>query len=203
MAFPPELVFAIGVSGVTARKTGNARDSYNRASQNVARILERWQKESGRSDETLAAAIASSPEAADRLRGLLHAEADAALLNRLEQFVEESTVLIPRAADQFARGDFAGFGETVARSQELAERHLRNQVPETIALARSARDTGALAASAFGAGFGGSVWALVERNSAPSFLDRWQNAYAAECPGPAAAKSAFFLTRPGPGALRV
>ncbi len=47
------------------------------------------------------------------------------------------------------------------RSQEAAERWLGNQIPETIALARLARHVGATAASAFGAGFGGSVWALV------------------------------------------
>ena len=39
---------------------------------------------------------------------------------------------------------------------------LGNQVPETIALARAALAHGAFAACSFGAGFGGSVWALVE-----------------------------------------
>ena len=60
----------------------------------------------------------------------------------------------------------AAFGDLVDRSQQLAERRLGNQVPETIELARSARELGARAASAFGAGFGGSVWALVSRADA-------------------------------------
>jgi len=38
---------------------------------------------------------------------------------------------------------------------------LGNQIPQTIFLAKTARQLGAVAASAFGAGFGGSVWALV------------------------------------------
>ena len=46
------------------------------------------------------------------------------------------------------------------RSQESAERLLGNQVPETAVLVASARAFGAFASSAFGAGFGGSVWAL-------------------------------------------
>ena len=45
---------------------------------------------------------------------------------------------------------------------------LENQVPQTIGLARSARQCGAAAASAFGAGFGGSVWALVGAARPPS-----------------------------------
>ena len=79
-----------------------------------------------------------------------------------------------------------GFGVTVARSQDLAGRLLRNQVPETEALVRTARELGAWAASAFGAGFGGSAWALIEQSRGRAFLEQWQNAYAAACPSVAA-----------------
>jgi galactokinase len=200
VAFPAGLVFAIGVSGVAARKTGEARDDYNRASRQAAAVLERWQTGTGRQDSSLAAAIASSSDAPDRLRGLLGA--DRALVDRFEQFVEESTRLVPAAADELARGDLYGFGDTVARSQQLAEERLCNQVPETVALARTAREHGAWAASAFGAGFGGSVWALVDQSGAPAFLDRWQKAYRTAYPV-ASARSRFFLTTPGPGVVRL
>ena len=54
-----------------------------------------------------------------------------------------------------------------------------------MALARAAREHGALAASSFGAGFGGSVWALVERAAAEDFATRWhQDAFVAD-PGTA------------------
>jgi galactokinase len=185
---------------VAARKTGQARDDYNRASRNAGRVLERWRNGSGRRDETLAAAIASSGDAPARIRVLLDREPE--LLDRYDQFLEESTRLVPGAGDALERGDLDSFGRTVARSQELAETSLRNQVPETVALARAAREHGALAASAFGAGFGGSVWALVEQSAAHAFLDRWQNAYRTMCPG-AASRSRFFLTRPGPAAVRL
>ena len=194
-----EWVFAVGVSGVAARKTGEALDDYNRASRSVQRILDRWRLESGREDPSLGAAIASAPDAVERLRTLLGRE-DRGLVDRLNQFVEESTVLIPAAGEQLAAGDLTAFGATVARSQELAEQLLRNQVPETVTLARDARSLGAAAASAFGAGFGGSVWALVEKSAAPAFLDRWQNAYAVAHPA-SAAKSTFFLSGAGAGAF--
>lgn len=200
IAFPEELIFAIGVSGVAASKTGEARHDYNRASRNAGRMLERWRTGTGRRDETLAAAIASSAGAPARLRAMLEGEPE--LLDRYDQFLEESTRLVPEAGDALERGDLDRFGLTVARSQELAETRLRNQVPETMALARAAREQGALAASAFGAGFGGSVWALVEQSSAHAFLDRWQNAYRTTCPD-AAERSRFFLTRPGPAAVRL
>jgi galactokinase len=200
IAFAPELTFAIGVSGVAARKTGEARDHYNRASRNAARVLERWREATGRRDDTLAAAVSSSTDAPERVRALLADRGE--LLDRFNQFVEESTELVPAAADELDRGDLDGLARTVARSQELAERLLRNQVPETVALVRTAREHGAAAASAFGAGFGGSVWALVEQSRAQSFLDRWQNAYHAACPA-AALRSRFFLTRPGPPVVRL
>ena len=192
------LVFAIGVSGVAARKTGEARDDYNRASRVAGQVFERWLESTGRRDESLAAAISSSGDAADRLRAMLGGDQE--LLDRFDQFFEESTRLVPTAADQLERGDLEGLGVTVARSQDLAGRLLRNQVPETEALVRTAREHGAWAASAFGAGFGGSAWALVEQSRGRAFLDQWQNSYAATCPS-VAGRSRFFLTRPGPAVV--
>jgi galactokinase len=198
--FPAGLVLAIGVSGVAARKTGQARDDYNRASRNAARVLELWRHATGRRDETLSGAASSSADAPLRMRDLLRG--DQVLLDRFNQFVEESLELVPAAADELAAGDLDALGRTVARSQELAERLLRNQVPETVALVKSAREHGAWAASAFGAGFGGSVWALVDASGAHTFLDRWQNAYRTACPS-AATRSRFFLTKPGPAVVRL
>ncbi len=90
------LVFAIGVSGVAASKTGEARDDYNRASRVAGQVFERWLEATGRRDESLAAAISSSDDAADRLRAML--SGDQELLDRFDQFLEESTRLVPTAA---------------------------------------------------------------------------------------------------------
>jgi galactokinase len=201
LVLSPEWVIAIAVSGVRAQKTGNAQEDYNRAARGVERILELWQHASGRSDATLADALASARDAGARIRAIVSAE-EPPLVDRFDHFVEESLVLVPDAGDALERSDLDAFGATVARSQDLAERLLGNQVPETIALARLARDCGARAASAFGAGFGGSVWALVERDDAERFLDRWRTEYTLAHPEPAA-RAVFFLTRPGPSALRI
>ena len=107
--------------------------------------------------------------------------------------------MLPAAVEALTAGRLADFGVLVDRSQRAAEELLGNQVPETIALARLARELGAHAASAFGAGFGGSVWALVDATGADAFRENWLAAYAARHPVPAA-RAAAFVTRPGPGA---
>jgi len=141
-----------------------------------------------------------------RLRAVVAAAGDRdapadVLLARLDQFIAETRVIIPAAADALAAGDLAAFGSAVDRSQALAERALGNQVEETVFLARSARELGAAAASAFGAGFGGSVWALVGEADAARFLDAWRAAYVERFPA-RAADARFLTTRAGPPALR-
>ena len=200
ITFDDRLVFVVGVSGVRAQKTGSARENYNRAARAAAAILEIWRSQTGRDDETLAAAIAAAPDAAGLIRRALADRAD--LVDRFDHFVEETVTIVPSAADRLAAGDLDGFGAVVDRSQRLAEQLLRNQVPETIALARLARQHGAIAASAFGAGFGGSVWAMVEARDAARFTEKWQNAYRDTHPG-AARLASFFATRPGPPAFAV
>ena len=82
----------------------------------------------------------------------------------------ESRTIVPGAGDALRDGDLTRFGALVDRSQEAAGAWLGNQVPETACLAREARRLGAAAASAFGAGFGGSVWALVAEDACGEFL---------------------------------
>jgi galactokinase len=202
----------VASSGVVAEKTGGALALYNRQARRVHALLGRWRAATGRGDATLGAALASSPDALELLRGIVRDPAvgngasdgfDATdLLARLEQFAMESEVLVPTAGDALEQGDLAALGALVDRSQRGAELLLDNQVPETIHLALSARSLGAAAASAFGAGFGGSVWALVRRDDAERFSRCWLEAYAEWFPDQAP-RATFFLTNPGPAAMRL
>ena len=96
--------------------------------------------------------------------------------------------------------DLAAFGDICDRSQLLSDIGLENIVAETRWLPAKARELGAAAASAFGAGFGGSVWALVERAKAPAFLDAWRAAYEAAFPD---LRGEFFLTEACDGAKEI
>jgi galactokinase len=195
-------VFAIGVTGVSAAKTGDALAKYNRASLISSEVLAMWRSVTGRDDPTLMAAATSSASAPDQMREALKKSLSSSftaeeLLNRFEQFRAECLDIIPGVAEALASGDVQRIGEMVDRSQLGAERGLGNQVPETITLARLARELGAVAASAFGAGFGGSVWALVNTDNAEEFRSKWADQYRSRFPESAAA-SEFFLTCAGP-----
>lgn len=196
LAAPAEMALVIGVSGVTAAKAGAARVDYNRAAAATAEILSTWNEASGRQDATLAAALAAG--AYEPLLALL----PDLLRARLEQFHHESDVWIPAAAFAAREGDWQSFGEFVACSQAGAEAALGNQIPETVALAASARRLGAVAASAFGAGFGGSVWALARRGEAAAFRAAWQREYQ-KAFAARAGESLFFESAAGPAALQI
>ncbi len=202
--FPGRFMLAVGASGIAAEKAGSARGDYNRISLAAKRILEIWRASTGRDDGSLAAASQGALEPGGIREALLRSASEdhLYLADRLDQFLEESTVIIPSAADALARHDLVEFGKLVDRSQRAAERLLRNQIPETIALVRMARELGALAASAFGAGFGGSVWALVEGDQAQEFIFRWAERYRTDFPV-SAGRASFFLMLPGPPALHL
>ncbi|HUT89304.1 MAG TPA: galactokinase family protein [Thermoguttaceae bacterium] len=204
---PEGCTFAIGTCGVVAEKTGAAMDKYNAASRLASAIAELWRSETGRDDPHLAAVLASAPDAANRLRNVVATAGEEfpepeALHNRLRHFLVENEEILPAAGDALARGDVTGFGQLVDRSQQAAEELLGNQIPQTCFLAKSARQCGAAAASAFGAGFGGSVWALIEKSQTEPFLAAWAEAYRAKFPEDAEAAS-FFATTAGPAAFQV
>jgi galactokinase len=124
-------------------------------------------------------------------------------VDRFCQFVLESEKIIPAAGDALERGDLRAFGALVDESQNAAEIGLGNQIPETIELARMARELGAVAASSFGAGFGGSVWAMVSQADAEEFCEQWKEKYFARFSGADMERSEFFVTAPGPGLLKL
>ena len=191
--FPEDRVFAVATSGVPAEKTAGARERYNRAAQAAGEILRRWQELSGETRTSLGEVLARAPGAAERLSRAL--EAAPRLRERLIQFAAETEELVPAAGDALEAGDLERFGELAERSAELGDRGLGNQVPETLHLHRSARRLGAAAASPFGAGFGGSVWALVGSAEAAGFLAAWREDYRAAFPHRETG-SDFFAARP-------
>jgi len=205
VAMPDGHRLLIATSGIAAEKTGAARARYNQAAAKAAAVLALWNRDTGRQDRSLAEAVASGSGAAQHLRGLLRLAADGdgtALTDRFEQFQTESEMIIPAAAEALAEENFASLGALVDLSQECAERLLGNQIAETSALARSARELGATAASAFGAGFGGSVWALVDERRAERFQADWARAYRRAFPE-AAGRAEIFVTRAGPATMRL
>lgn len=208
VAFPPSYTFVIASSGVVAEKTGAAMEAYNRASRLAGLAAQVWREATGRDDPHLAAAIASCLGDTAEVRRVLGAASlagldvkHAELLMRFEHFCRENEQVQPAAVAALQSGDMLAFGRAVEESQAEAEL-LGNQIFETRSLAAEAGKLGAIAASAFGAGFGGSVWALVEESQADEFRTAWQEFYAREHAEHEQAAQ-FFLTGSGPAAMRI
>jgi galactokinase len=173
----------------------------------AAAAAQAWRAATGRDDPHLAAAVESPGFSAERMvevllgaTGMPFSPDD--LCRRFEHFYLEHVVLLPAAVEALRIGDVAAFGDLFDRSQEGADQLLKNQIEETVFLARQARTLGAVAASAFGAGFGGSVWALVQEGDAAGMQAAWKARYAEVFPR-AAGKASFFEERPGPAAFEL
>ena len=204
---PAGWTFVVGSSGVRAEKAGAQLASYNALAAAPRRLVELWAAATGGAGmpATLADIVDGEPDAVFRLREVVrqHAPDEAEwLLGRLAQFVAESGEIVPGACAALGRGDIAGFAELVRRSQHYAEEVLRNQIPETAFLVQSALALGAAAASGFGAGFGGSVWALVRDGDAERFTGAWGAAYTDRFPMHSDT-STFFITPASAPAARL
>jgi len=198
VAVPEQWRFVLTPCGVPAQKAGTSREAYNRLAAGTGVLLDLWNTESSDTAPSLAAAlstgsaggktIVTSPAAVAHLRALIRRSSipgwpHDALERRLDHFVREDA-RIPEALDAFRHGDTARLGALADGSQEDAEKLLGNQIPQTRALARTARERGAFAACSFGAGFGGSLWALVEHDRAGAFADGWHPGAFLAMPGP-------------------
>ena len=206
-------VFVIGVSGVIAAKSGAAMERYNRVARTARRLVDAWNA----THEGHATTLADAFEAAagtgaptdvpgaliDAARLVADNEFSSAHLEaRLQQYFDETCRYVPRAADALARRALVEFGDIVAASQAGAERALENQIAETVSLVRLARELGAVAASAFGAGFGGSVWAVVRASEAERFSSHWRERYTA-AHRTAGRRAQFFFTEPSAPAFEL
>jgi len=207
MAFPSGYILAIASSGVAAEKTGAARAKYNRASRLASKVAEIWRKQTDREDAHMAAMLETSANEVGTIKRILQSYdgedfTGRELLSRFEQFYGEHVEIVPSAGDALENQDLSSFVLAADRSQFLTETLLGNQVPETIFLAHSARESGALAATAFGAGFGGSVWALIEQKNSELFLNEWEQCYTKKF-SQHNERAEFFITRAGPAAFSI
>jgi galactokinase len=261
---PSNLVFVIAYSGARAEKAGQETDAsvgYNDASMMAKNAFKAYITCSAaqadfddveRKLQTLADSIRyewkkqgirrSSPSSGDQIKKSIASkilsgakvEESRSLVERFEQFYDESELLVPAAAHCLANSDQLHLlGPIVDKSHTMAVNILRNQIAETAWLPLWARGIEhqfrtkptlyvddstnqnvnettktpqritAIAASAFGAGFGGSCWALVKRDEAEEFATQWRNAYDDTFSPKDDDLREFFITEPGPGALAI
>lgn len=204
LSWPTDHVFAVCFSGVRAEKTREALERYNLASRrareaaaacgrawgedlpHLAAALDRAEARYGRwARPAISCALAAAPW---RLR----------LAGRVRQFVLEDRRFLPEAERALCRRDMARFGAMISLSHAASRRYLWNIVPQVDFLQRSAVRLGALGASGFGAGFGGSVLAVVAADRAAEFLQRWRASYEESHPAEST-EASFFAVAPSNG----
>ena len=198
-ALPGHWTFVVAASGVHADKAGSVKDRFNRAALSARALLGCWNRVEAMPAASLASALAS-PGALEELRNRVavapHGEfTTETLLRRLAHFVAEDG-RVPDAARACRDADVAAIGRLSDASQCDAETLLDNQVPETSALVSLARACGAYGATSFGAGFGGSAWALAPAADVAAFSAEWLTAYARRFPARAGVE--WFAARPSP-----
>ncbi len=199
---PADWTFVVASSGVVAEKTGAAMEKYNAVSRRAAEALQHWRNVTGRPDATLFDTFVTSPSFPDAEAMFIDAlgVGSDSVLRRGHLMGEE--VAIRLFAHALRNRDEPSLRLAADWSHDNAATILGNQTHETNALQRLANESGAIAASAFGAGFGGSVWAIVRRNEAEAVARQWRDAYRAQVPE-AAGRAEFFTTTPGSGASRI
>lgn len=191
---PASLAIVVAFSGFPSPKTRESREAFNLIARRIAEAPRIYNAAKGTSYRYAGEMLELDER---EVRKVIEKSGEAsALLDRWSHFCLQNNALIPRAAGALRRGDGAAFGEAVNASHESCKSLLRNISPEIDLLVRCAR--GALGATGFGAGFGGSAYAVARRGDAEGFMSEWRDAYLEQCAPPQEPR--FFRCEPSAGA---
>jgi galactokinase len=166
-------------SGKRAEKTQNAMKQYNRLSGDAAEAVRVLNRALGTGYGLLRDFFLELPpsERAEAVEKTLRAAgAGRGLAGRAFQFFRERE-LIERAVGFLRESRMEEYGSLMNLSHELSREYLKNIAPEVDRLQRLANELGALGATGFGGGFGGSCYALVDEAEAKPFIEKWRASY--------------------------
>jgi galactokinase len=201
IAWPTDWQLVVAFSGVRAEKTREALEKYNLVSLRARAAVQRYNAVFHTGCTSLnevadhVAEVGSEPalDALDR-----DGEGPPGLAQRVRQFIKEDRIFIPKAVEALRKRDLEPFGEVLSGSHHMSAEWLWNIVPEIDFLQHSALKEGAAGASGFGAGFGGSIVAVVRSDRAGAFLEAWRDGYARRYPEQAQG-AVFFPAGPEDG----
>lgn len=211
IVLPEDLAYIILYSGAKARKTGEAMYKYNLVAKRAGLVVDRYnqayatahrlmrhileENSSLTADATLAKVKKAAANYKERGR-------DLDLPGRFHQFYLEDQEFIPKATKALASQDYEELARVTNLSHEASKTYLWNIAPEVEFLQKEALKLGALAASGFGAGFGGSAYALVQTGDVSGFLERIEESYKKRFPR-YTKRAEFFRAHPSTGACEL
>ncbi len=172
----------VAYSAKVAEKTKDAMAKYNRLSQNASSSVTTLNEINGKNYSLLRDFYPrrSFGEGAKEAYEQLN-KRDKRLAERAYQFFMERDI-IEKAVESMKEGDIAGYGKLINESHELSKRYLGNIVQEVDFLQHSANRLGAYGATGFGAGFGGSCYAIVRKSESSDFIQQWEKEYLKKFP---------------------
>ena len=176
---PEDHLVVVGYSGKRAEKTQEAMLKYNRLSEEAAAAVEQLNKINRTGYDLLRDFFQGQApgEKADLAYEQLSGVKDGSrLAERAYQFYRETEVTEQAVAALEAR-NISEFGKLINESHNLSKKYLRNIVYEVDWLQKSANELGAIGATGFGAGFGGSCYAVIPKAQLDDFAYKWKEEY--------------------------
>ncbi len=181
---PQGYMIAVAYSGKKAEKTKEAMLKYNRLSEEASAAVGRL-NEINRTDFSLLRDFFQELPAHERAGMAYEQLSDipdgVRLAERAYQFFKE-TCITAQAVKCLKEGQIKEFGTLINESHDLSKNYLKNIVPEIDFLQRSANNAGAAGATGFGAGFGGSCYAIVRESHFTDFIEKWKEEYIKKYP---------------------
>ena len=202
-AWPRSWALVVAFSGVRAEKTSTAMQEYNLASRRASRAVDAYNRLRGKElrclgDIELETRRVPASAWLKEMRAGSSEDRELDLSGRIRQFLLEERETTPKAVQALLWQDVREFGAALNTSHKASRRLLWNIVPEIDFLQRSAVKLGAAGATGFGAGFGGSIFAVVESEKADGFAGLWREEYIQRYPGHGR-DAVFFRTSPASG----
>ena len=176
--WPKNYAIVVGYSGQKAEKTANAMEKYNRLSINAKKSVEVLNSILNANKTMLRDFFKDlqPKQKAEYAYEILNEHGYPELAERAYQFYREEEI-IEEAVDALMDNKMDIFGDLINMSHYLSRDYLKNITEEIDYLQKSALKIGALGSSGFGAGFGGSCYAIVPAEEAETFKDKWKNRY--------------------------
>jgi len=174
----------VAFSGKRAEKTKEAMTKYNRLSLLASSAVNALNEIHGTHFSLLRdfyKELPSGQKAHAAYKHLLEYTKEKALAERACQFFKERDIL-RRAVACLKDDNIHEFGNLINESHDLSRKYLKNIVPEIDYLQKCANSLGALGATGFGAGFGGSCYAVVTSTCCADFMKQWEKEYTKKFP---------------------
>jgi galactokinase len=176
VAMPGNYSVVVAYSGKRAEKTRDAMAKYNRLSGDASQAVQTLNGINGTGHTMLRDFFPDSSFHDRTTAAMQQLQHKTELRERAYQFFKEREIIY-QAVTSLKESDMKTYGALINESHKLSRTYLKNIADEVHHLQLLANELGALGATGFGGGFGGSCYALVQEGQANDFVAAWRDAY--------------------------